>query len=129
MGDRVEITFKHFPLQALEPSVQAAEAAEAAGAQGKFWPYHDLLFKNQNQVSRDDFLRFAKELKLDLKRFTKELDEHTYRAKVMADRDEGMKAGLQGTPGLFINGHELKLDHTVDNFRDRAEYELENDCR
>jgi predicted DsbA family dithiol-disulfide isomerase len=129
-GDRIELTFKHFPLQGLEPSVLAAEAAEAAAAQNKFWPYHDLLFKNQEQgLARDDLIRYATELKLDVKRFTKELDEHVYRAKVLNDREEGLRAGIDSTPTLYINGRLFKLDRTLEDFRDRAEYETDPDCQ
>lgn len=122
-GERIEITFKHYPLQGLEPSVLAAEAAEAAGAQGKFWPYHDMLFAHQEAVGHDDLVRYATELKLDVARFKKELDDHKYRAKVMADREEGSKAQLQGTPAFFLNGRELRIDRTTDNFKDRLEFE------
>lgn len=123
LGDKIEVTFKHYPLQSQEPSVLAAEAAEAAGAQGKFWPYHDLVFAHQEAVAREDLIRYAEQLKLDVKRFTKELDERKYKAKVMADREEGTKAGLQGTPGFFLNGRELRLERTLDNFKDRIEFE------
>jgi protein-disulfide isomerase len=127
MGDKVEFSFRHFPLQNLEPSELAAEAAEAAGAQGKFWQMHETLFKNSDALAKDDLVKYATALKLDVKRFTKELDEHKYRPKVMADKEEGTKAGVQGTPAIFINGKEFKLERTVDNFKDRAEYEIATD--
>ena len=120
---KVEVCFKHYPLQALEPSVVAAEAAEAAAAQGKFWPYHDLLFKYQEDVGRDALLRYAGDLKLDVARFTKELDSHKYKAKVLADREEGNKANIQGTPAIFVGGHELKLDRTLEDIKDRTDYD------
>lgn len=129
LGDKVEVTFKHYPLQGLEPSVVAAEAAEAAGAQGKFWQFHDIMFAHQEALTRDDLVRYAAELKLDVKRFTKELDERKYKAKVMADRDEGTKAGLQGTPAFFLNGKELRIDRTVENFRDRAEFDQASEAQ
>ncbi len=122
------VCFKNFPLQALEPSVLAAEAAEAAAAQGKFWPYHDLLFKNQDQVGRDDLIRYAKDSKLDVGRFTKELDEHKYKATVLQERDEGNRAGIQGTPAIYVNGRELKLERTVEALKDRADYDNESEC-
>lgn len=125
---KVEVCFKHYPLQALEPSVLAAEAAEAAAAQGKFWPYHDLLFKNQEDVGRDALIRNAADLKLDVARFTKELDAHKYKAKVLADREEGNKANIQGTPAIFIGGHELLLDRTFDDIKDRSDYDDAATC-
>ena len=127
LGDKVEFSFRHFPLQNLEPSVLAAEAAEAAGAQGKFVPMYELLFKNSDALTRDDLIKYATQLKLDVKRFTKELDAHTYRPKVMADKEEATKAGVQGTPAFFINGREFKLERTLENFKDRAEYDLASD--
>jgi protein-disulfide isomerase len=127
MGDKVEFSFRHFPLQNLEPSVLAAEAAEAAAAQGKLKEMHELLFKNADALSRDDLVKYATQLKLDVKRFTKELDERKHRPKVMADKEEGAKAGVQGTPAFFINGREFKLERTLENFKDRAEYEIATD--
>ena len=106
----------------------AAEAAEAAAAQGKFWPYHDLLFKNQEQVGRDDLIRYAKEAKLDISRFTKELDDHKYRNAVLADRDQGNRANIQGTPAIYVNGYEFKLERSVENVKDRADYDQQNAC-
>jgi protein-disulfide isomerase len=130
MGDKIEFSFRHYPLQSLEPSVLAAEAAEAAGAQGKFFQMHEILFKNADALTRDDLIKYATALKLDVKRFTKEMDERKYKPKVMADREEGSKAGIQGTPAFFINGREFRLDRTIDNFKDRAEYDIatETEC-
>jgi protein-disulfide isomerase len=110
--------------------VLAAEAAEAAGAQGKFFQMHEILFKNADALTRDDLIKYATALKLDVKRFTKEMDERKYKPKVMADREEGSKAGIQGTPAFFINGREFRLDRTIDNFKDRAEYDIatETEC-
>lgn len=125
LGDKVEINFRHFPIQSQDPSVLAAEAAEAAGAQGKFWPMHDMMFKNQDALGREELLKFAKELKLDVARFQKELDEHKYKAKVMADKEEGNKAGVEGTPAIFVNGREMRgMERTPENFRDRVDFEL-----
>lgn len=124
LGDRVEVSFRHFPIGANEPSVLAAEAAEAAGAQGKFWQMHELLFKYPEFVLRDDLIKYAGQLKLDVARFTKELDEHKHRAKVLADKEEGTKAGVDGTPAFFMNGRMVKLDRSIDTWRDRIDYEL-----
>jgi protein-disulfide isomerase len=130
LGDKVEFSFRHFPIQGLEPSVLAAEAAEAAGAQGKFYPMHALLFKNPDALSRDNLIGYAKQLGLDVARFTKELDAHTHRAKVIADKEEGGKAGVDATPAIFINGHKYTLERQLEMFKDRAEFELavETEC-
>jgi predicted DsbA family dithiol-disulfide isomerase len=127
LGDKIDFSFRHFPLQSLEPSVLAAEATEAAGAQGKFYEMHAILFKNADALKREDLIRYAGQLKLDVARFTKDLDERRFRAKVMADKEEGSKAGVDATPTIYINGRKFTLPHTVENFRDRAEYDLASD--
>ena len=81
------------------------------------------MFKYQEDIGRESLLRYASDLKLDVARFTKELDGHKYKAKVLADREEGNKAGIQGTPAIFVGGHELKLDRTLDDIKDRTDYD------
>ena len=68
-------------------------------------------------------VRYAGELKLDVPRFTKELDAHKHRPKVLADREEGNKASIQGTPALFVGGHELLLDRTLEDIKDRTDFD------
>lgn len=123
MGQEVEIVFKYYPIMKAEPSILAAEAAEAAGAQGKFWPYHDLLFSHQERQTREDLLNYAQTLKLDVARFQKDLDSHKHRAKVLADFAEGEKAGVNGTPALFINGRPFKLERTLSNLQDKIDFD------
>jgi len=76
----------------------------AANEQGKFWEYHDKLFSNQQKMSRDDLLRYAKELKLNVAQFTKDLDSNKYKALIEADSNEAMTLGASGTPAFFVNG-------------------------
>ena len=83
---------------------RAAEAAEAAGAQGKFWPIHDLLYENQQALDDHDLLRYAKHLDLDLKRFATELAERTWESRVREDFMTGVRSGVNGTPTFFVNG-------------------------
>jgi protein-disulfide isomerase len=85
----------------------AHEAALAAGDQGKFWEMHDVLFAGQDKLSRDDLIAKAKQLGLDVPRFTKDLDSHRFRPQVEADRQEGNRLGVDGTPFFFINGHAI----------------------
>ncbi len=100
----VKVVFKQFPLDMHRQAHLAAEASLAAHAQGKFWPMHDKMFANFRQLSRDNILRWAAEASLDVPRFTKELDSGQYRAAVDKELNEGMNAGVMGTPSFFING-------------------------
>jgi formate-nitrite transporter family protein len=104
-GDRIAFTWRHFPLWEKHPhALLAAQAAEAARAQGRFDEMHDLLFENQRRLERDDLIGYARQLDLDVDRFTNELDEETYLARVREERAEGESIGVSGTPTLFIGG-------------------------
>ncbi|MGH9880986.1 MAG: DsbA family protein, partial [Pyrinomonadaceae bacterium] len=103
--DRLRFVFRHFPLSEVHPHAKlAAEAAEAAGAQGRFWPMHDLLFENQQTLDERHLVGFAEELGLDTKRFVRELNEGIYRERVREDFKSGVKSGVNATPTIFING-------------------------
>lgn len=100
----VRVSYRHLPLPFHHKAPLAAEAAMAAGAQGKFWAYHDKLFANQEKLGKEDLIRYAKELKLDVKRFTKELNEHKYKTLVDKDSQFASQMNIPGTPFFFING-------------------------
>lgn len=105
-GIQSKVEFKHFPLS-FHPFAQlAAQAAAAAAEQGKFWEMHDLLFENQTALRRDDLLQYAQMLRLDLARFTRDLDSDRIRQKIEADKEEGAAKKVQGTPTFFVNGKE-----------------------
>src|SRR5271156_1400397 len=105
LGDQMRLVFRHFPLSNAHPHAQhAAEAAEAAGAQGKFWEMHDLLYENQAALEDEDLIGYAANLGLDVARFTRELAEHHYAARVREDFLAGVRSGVNGTPSFFING-------------------------
>jgi len=105
LGDRVRFVFRHFPITRAHPHAQlAAEAAEAAGAQGKFWEMHDTLFTNQDALELSDLLAYADDLGLDRARFTRDLQEHRFLPKVRRDFMAGVRSGVNGTPTLFIDG-------------------------
>ena len=102
---QLRIVFRHYPLSGVHHHAQqAAEAAEAAGAQGKFWEMHTLLFERQQALATKDLIRYAEELALDVARFRQELKNETYRERVRADFLAGVQNGVYGTPGLFLNG-------------------------
>src|SRR5204863_8420836 len=105
LGAKVRFVFRHFPLSEEHPHAQhAAEVAEAAAAQGKFWEMHDLLYQRQAALADDDLVRYARELGLDAERVGRELVTHVHAARVREDFVSGTKSGVSGTPRFFING-------------------------
>jgi protein-disulfide isomerase len=101
----LRIVFRQYPLSGVHPHAQqAAEAAEAAGAQGKYWEMHALLFEQQQGLRTKDLLRYAEQLTLDIDRFRRELKNGTHKERVRADFLAGVQNGVRGTPGLFLNG-------------------------
>lgn len=112
-GDDLRLVFRHYPRSGIHPHAQqAAEAAEAAGAQGRFWEMHDLLFANQSALTINDLYKYAERLSLDTRRFREELKQRIYEDRVREDFRRGVANGVFGTPGLFINGirHDSPLD-------------------
>jgi protein-disulfide isomerase len=114
VGDQVRFVFRHFPLVQAHPHAGlAAEAAEAAGAQGKFWEMHDMLFSNQSALELSDLLGYADEIGLDEARFTRDLEDHRFLPKVRRDFREGVRSGVNGTPSFFINGQRWNGPYTA----------------
>lgn len=104
MGDRLRFAFRNFPITTSHPHAEAAaEAAEAAGAQGRFWEMHDRLYENQSRLSRPDLRSHAEALGLDLERFDDELARHAHADRVREDFMSGVRSGVNGTPTFFIN--------------------------
>jgi protein-disulfide isomerase len=105
LGARLRFVFRNFPLTKIHPHAQhAAEAAESAAAQGKFWEMHDIIFENQHALADEDLLRYAKILRLDVDRLARELAEGTHAKRVRDDFRNGVRSGVNGTPTFFING-------------------------
>ena len=105
LGPKVRFVFRHFPLIAEHPHAQhAADVAEAAAAQGKFWEMHDLLYAHQGALEDDDLLEYARELGLDVPLVQRELSGHVHAARVEEDVASGEQSGVTGTPRFFING-------------------------
>lgn len=105
MSDQVRLVFRNFPLTQIHPHAeQAAEAAEAAGAQGKFWEMHDTLFEHQDALAEEDLVVYASILGLDVGRFQTDLLQGTYAPRVREDFLSGVRGGVNGTPTFFING-------------------------
>ena len=105
LGNRLRFVFRHFPLIHKHPHAQqAAEAAEAAGAQGQFWAMHDLLFENQDALEIADLRNYAKVLGLETAHFEHELLAHIHADRVRQDVISGKNSGASGTPTFFMNG-------------------------
>jgi protein-disulfide isomerase len=105
LGDGLQFAYRHFPLSEVHHhALPAAEAAEAAGVQGRFWEMHDLLFANQRALGLDQLVGYAAVLGLDLERFARDLEQHTHEPRIREDFMSGVRSGVNGTPTFFVNG-------------------------
>jgi protein-disulfide isomerase len=113
LGRRLRFVFRNFPLRESHPHAEhAAEVAEAAGAQGKFWEMHDRLFERQFALDDDYLVEYAGDLGLDAARVGRELAAGSYAPRVREDFRSGVTSGVNGTPTFFING--LRYDESWD---------------
>jgi protein-disulfide isomerase len=113
MGERLRFVFRNFPISTSHPHAeQAAEAAESAATQGRFWPMHDLLYENQRRLRDEDLRGYAELLDLDVESFDRELAEHVHAARVREDFMSGVRSGVNGTPTFYVNG--VRPDDTYD---------------
>ena len=104
-GVPFRFVFRHFPLVEIHPhALAAAEASEAAAAQGRFWPMHDLLFRRQKALESADLELYADEIGLDVERFRRELAAHVYLDRIEADRSSALESRATGTPTIFLDG-------------------------
>ncbi len=102
---RMRYVFRHFPLEEVHPhALLAAEAAEAAGGQGKFWQMHDLLFDNQSHLKPNHLRSYVEKLELDLVRYDADMADELYRQRVREHIDGASRSGVRATPAFFING-------------------------
>jgi len=106
--DSVKVVFKHYPLSFHKQAFPAALASMAAAEQGKFWEYHDELFINQNSLSNEKYLEIAKNMGLDLKKFSLDMMRPSLRQKIEQDIADAQKADVTGTPTVFVNGRKVK---------------------
>jgi len=105
LGERLLFGFRHLPIPERHPlAPMAAEASEAAAAQGKFWEYHDALYAAQPKLSRETMLAVAGDLGLDAERIASELDSGEHRGRVEHDVASAEASGATGTPTFFVNG-------------------------
>jgi len=121
---KVKIAFKQLPLPFHDKAHLAAEAALAANEQGKFWPYHDKLFANQQALDRPNLEKYAEELGLNMTKFKAALDSGKFKDKVDSDAKEGAAVGATGTPTFFINGTKVVGAQPFDQFKTVIDAEL-----
>jgi formate-nitrite transporter family protein len=107
-GRRLRFVFRNFPLAESHPHAErAAETAEAAAAQGKFWEMHDVLYEHQGALDDTHLLQYAKTLGLDVERVKRELEAGAHSDRVRTDFRSGVRSGVNGTPTFFVNGQRL----------------------
>jgi protein-disulfide isomerase len=113
LGSNLRIVFRDFPLAESHPHAEhAAEAAQAAAAQGRFWEMHDTLFEHQSALDDSHLVAYASRLELDPTKFESELRAHAHRARVREEFNGGVRSGVNGTPTFFING--VRFDDSWD---------------
>ena len=120
----VKVVFKNFPLRNHKFAMKAAVAALAADSQGKFWEFHDLLFENYNKLSDQKIQEIAQTVGLNLEEYEKKKNDPAIKRKVNQDFSDGRKAGVRGTPTIFINGIRLR-DRSLKGFQTAIDKQLQ----
>jgi len=124
-GQRVRFVFRHFPLEEVHPhALQAAQVAECAAGQSKFWQMHDLLFENQSQLGLASLYGYARALELDMARFTAEMDAEVHLQRVREHLRSGALSGVRATPTFYVNGRVHDVSYTLQSLFERVEAEL-----
>jgi protein-disulfide isomerase len=125
LGDNLLVVFRQFPLRQSHPQAQlAAQAAEAAGRQGKFWEMHDLLFERQSEWSNqpdaeERFIQYAQELGLSREQFSADLEDGALAEAIEEDVRSGLAAGVNATPTFYLNGEKMEGFSNYDEFKNR----------
>jgi hypothetical protein len=116
LGDRMLFVERHFPIIDAHPTAMiAAEAVEAASAQGRFWEMYQGIYRNRRPPTRESLARLATRLRLDVPRFENDLREHVHARRVREDFETGLQSGVNGTPTFFVNGARHDDEHTFDS--------------
>jgi protein-disulfide isomerase len=109
MPEEILFVFRHFPYSRAHPhALPAALAAEAASAQGRFWPMHDMLFENRDALQDEDLVGYAQDLGLDVRRFIADVQSGRHLPKVRGDFRSGLRSGVNGTPTFFIDARRFE---------------------
>lgn len=104
-AEQVRFAYRHYPLEEVHPhALMAAQAAECAGAQGQFWPMHDLLFEHQLHLKVNQLHGYAERLPIDMVRYSAEMDDQVYLQRIREHQRSGRDSGVRGTPTFFVNG-------------------------
>jgi protein-disulfide isomerase len=126
-GPRLRFVFRNFPLNEAHPHAElAAEAAEAASRQGRFWEMHDALFEHQADLEGEALVAYAAEVGLDLERWLGDLRSHAFAARVREDFMSGVRSGVPATPTFFINGEEHEGAFDYETLREAIDAALEH---
>ena len=124
---RIRFVWRHFPLEEVHPhALRAALAAEAAGAQRKFWAMHDLLFENQAHLKDQHLKSYAQRLELDVARFGADMAHNSYLQRVREHIDDARKSGVRSTPSFFVNGAIQDVSFGLDALHRRIEAALKS---
>ena len=116
LGDELLVVVRHFPIDDAHPvGVLAAEAVEAAGAQGRFWDMYRRIYQSRHPPTRESLHRHAVRLKLDVPRFDTELREQVHARRVLEDFETGLQSGVKGTPTFFVNGVRHDDEYSFDS--------------
>lgn len=122
----VRFAYRHFPQEAVHPhALQAAEAAECAGSQGRFWAMHDLLFENQSHLSLKHLQHYAEQLALDPASFRAQMDDQVHRQRIREHLESGRASHVRATPGFFVNGVIVDVSFGIRALFDAVEARLE----
>lgn len=128
-GDKIAFYYKHFPLPSHPQAQLGGQAAEAAHRQGKFWEMHDLIFENQESLSKSKMRGFAQQIGLNMDKFNKDFEDKDVAAHVIKQRGEGEAANIDGTPSLFINGKRYMGGKTVEEISAAIDANLAGDAK
>lgn len=126
---KINFVFRNFPLNQHQNAQIAAEAAEAAGEQGKYWPMYDKLYENQNQWAEttkplEIFLSYAKDLGLDIARFKAAVDGNKFADRISSDQNDGLALGVNSTPTFFLIQEKIVGVPTYDQLKSKIDYQL-----
>lgn len=122
---RIRFAYRHFPLEEVHPhALHAAQAAESAGGQGKFWPMHDALFENQPHLKLPQLRRYAELLQLDMGRYAAEMEDQVYLQRIREHMQGGRESGVRATPTFFVNRAIQDVSFGFDSLFDAVEAAL-----
>jgi protein-disulfide isomerase len=128
LGDQLCFAFRNFPLTTMHPHAEhAAEAAEAAGGQNRFWEMHDLLFENQDALDDEALLEYAAEAGLDISHWISDMEAGNYLVRIQEDLKSGTRSGVEGTPTFFINGSRYEGGYDLDSLLEALAQETKQD--